>query len=155
MLEGYTLALVLLIIAGVLLLAEVILPTHGILGVFGIGAALAAIFVTLKQNPWAAVGLTLAMALVSPLIWSAAMRIWPKTWMGRRIFLPPVDATLPPSPVCVGDQGITVSELRPMGVCEFPGGTRVEATSEHGIVETGQAVKVIALVNNRPVVRVA
>ena len=155
MLEGFTLALVLLAIAAALLLAELILPTHGILGVFGIASAIAAIFVTLQQNAWAAVGLTLAMALVSPLIWSAALRIWPRTWMGRRILLPPVDATSPPPPVCVGDQGITVSELRPMGVCEFPNGSRVEATSEHGIVESGQAVKVIALVNNRPVVRVA
>jgi membrane-bound ClpP family serine protease len=154
MIEGYGLALLLLVIAGAMLLAEVILPTHGILGVFGIGSAVAAIVVTLRQNPWAGLGLTIALAAASPLIWSAALRIWPRTWMGRKIMLPPVQSNPPPPPVCVGAEGIALGDLRPMGVCEFPDGTRVEATSEHGIVESGRAVKVIALVNNRPVVRI-
>jgi membrane-bound ClpP family serine protease len=49
---------------------------------------------------------------------------------------------------------MTVSELRPMGWCEFDG-QRLEAMSEHGIVPPGTRITVVALVNQRPTVRVA
>jgi len=54
---------------------------------------------------------------------------------------------------------VVVSQLRPMGICEFASlqgsSLRVEAQSEHGIVEPGTTVRVVALVNNRPTVRIA
>ena len=81
------------------------------------------------------------------------LRFWPRTRLGRHVLLPPPHVASATPAVCVGQEGVTVGELRPMGVCEFDDGKRVEATSEHGIVETGRTVKVIALVNNRPVVR--
>jgi membrane-bound ClpP family serine protease len=153
MLEGYTLALLLLAIGAALLLGELILPAHGSLGALGLIAAIAAIVVTMGQNVWAGLGLTIALALAGPLIGTAMLRFWPRTRLGRHVILPPPNVA-PASPaVCVGQEGVTVGELRPMGVCEFHDGTRVEATSEHGIVEAGRTVKVIALVNNRPVVR--
>ena len=54
MLGGYGLTALLLAIGVILLIGEVVLPTHGLLGVIGIGAAVAAIFVAGAQNPWAA-----------------------------------------------------------------------------------------------------
>jgi membrane-bound ClpP family serine protease len=153
MLEGYTLVLLLLAIGAALLLAELLLPAHGSLGALGLIAALAAIVVTMGQNVWTGLGLTVALALAGPLIGSAMLRIWPRTRLGRRMVLPQPHVEPQAPAVCVGQEGVTVGELRPMGVCEFDNGTRVEATSEHGIVESGRTVKVIALVNNRPVVR--
>jgi membrane-bound serine protease (ClpP class) len=52
----------------------------------------------------------------------------------------------------VGEEGTTLSELRPMGECDFAG-RRLEAISEQGLIEPGQRVKVVALSDHRPVVQ--
>jgi membrane-bound ClpP family serine protease len=151
--EGYALVALLMLIGVALLIAEVLLPSHGLLGVGAAGCILVAIFVAMRQNAWAGLGLLLVVASLSPLAWMAFVKIWPRTPIGRRIILPPVAHETQSPPVCVGQAGVTMSELRPIGVCEFDG-VRVEAHSEHGIVPPGTAVKVVALVNNRPMVRV-
>ena len=152
---GYGVTALLLAIGVILLIGEVVLPTHGMLGVIGIGAAVAAIFVAGAQNPWAALLITLALAVATPFVWTMWIKLWPRTPLGRRIVLPPIETPLPQPPVRVGQTGVALSQLRPMGLCEFDGGAvRVEAASEHGIIETGTAVKVVALVNNRPTVRI-
>jgi membrane-bound ClpP family serine protease len=153
MMEGYSLVALLMLIGIALLIAEVLLPSHGLLGLGAAGFIVAAIFVAMRQNSWAGLGLLLGVVAMSPFAWMAFVKIWPKTPIGRRIILPPVAHETPPPPVRVGQAGVTMSELRPIGVCEFDG-VRVEAHSEHGIVPPGTAVKVVALVNNRPMVRV-
>jgi membrane-bound ClpP family serine protease len=66
--------------------------------------------------------------------------------------LPPV-ARIPEAPqVYIGQSGTAVSQLRPMGHCEFAD-LRIEAQSEYGIIEPGESVKVVAIVNGRPRVR--
>jgi membrane-bound ClpP family serine protease len=155
MLEGYGLTALLLAIGVILLVGELLLPTHGMLGVVGVSAALTAVAVAAMRSPWAGLLLAVALMLLTPVFWSLALRIWPRTPIGRKVLLPEIDSTPPAPPVTVGQAGVVVSELRPMGICEFPGGVRVEALSEHGIVEPGKTVTVVALVNNRPMVRVA
>jgi membrane-bound ClpP family serine protease len=143
-----------MLIGIVLLVAELLLPSHGILGLGSAGCILGAIFVASRQNVWAGLGLLVGVAALTPFAWTAFVRIWPKTPIGRRVVLPPVTNELPAAQVRVGQAGVTMSELRPIGVCDF-GGVRLEAHSEHGIVPPGTAVKVVALVNNRPTVRLA
>jgi membrane-bound ClpP family serine protease len=154
MLEGYPLVTLLMAIGIVLLIAELLLPTHGVLGLGSAGCILTAIFVASRQNVWAGLGLLVACAAMTPFAWSAFVKIWPRTPIGRRVLLPPVTNEPADAQVCVGQAGVTMSELRPIGVCDFDG-VRVEAHSEHGIVPPGTAVRVVALVNNRPTVRVA
>jgi len=152
--EGYPLVALLMLIAAALLIAEVLLPSHGVLGLGAAGCILAAIFVAARQNVWAGLALLVGVTAMTPFAWVAFVKLWPKTPIGRRLVLPPVANPPPSSTVRVGQAGVTMSELRPIGVCEFDG-VRVEAHSEHGIVPPGTAVKVVALVNNRPTVRVA
>ncbi len=154
MMEGYSLVALLLLIGIALLIAELLLPSHGILGLGAAGCILGAIFVAARQNVWAGVGLLVAVVAMTPFAWVAFVNIWPKTPVGRRVMLPEVTNEPQQPLVRVGQAGVTISELRPIGVCDFDG-VRVEAHSEHGIVPPGTAVKVVALVNNRPTVRVA
>jgi len=155
MYEGYTLVALLLAAGIVLFLAEALLPTHGILGLSAVGLILLAIFVCSKHNSWAGLGLMLAVAAVTPFAWTAFVKIWPKTFVGKRLILPDIDSKPSGTIVSVGQSGVTVSELRPMGLCEFAG-MRVEALSEQGVIPTNTKVKVIALSNNnRPTVRIA
>jgi membrane-bound ClpP family serine protease len=152
--EGYSLVTLLMVIGVALLVAEMLLPSHGILGVGAAGCILGAIVVAMRQSAWAGLILLLAVTAMMPFAWVAFVKIWPKTPIGRRIVLPPVENQPSPPLVRVGQSGMTMSELRPMGMCEFDGGVRVEAHSEHGIVPPGTPVTVVALVNNRPTVRV-
>jgi membrane-bound ClpP family serine protease len=154
MLDGYGLVALLMVIGVVLVLAELLLPSHGVLGLGAAGCILGAIFVASRQNAWAGLALLLGVVALVPFAWTAFVKIWPKTPVGRRVVLPPVTNEPPAPQVRIGQAGVTMSELRPIGVCDFDG-VRIEAQSEHGIVEPGQTVKVIALVNNRPMVRVA
>lgn len=146
--------ILLLVAAGiVLLLGELLLPTHGVLGVAGLlslGGALVVIFLI---NRWLGLALFVGALLASPFLMEMAMRVWTKTYVGRRIVLQPVDTPRAPSPVSVGQVGTAVSELRPMGECDF-GDHRIEAIAELGMIDPGRKVRVVALnPNGRPTVR--
>jgi membrane-bound ClpP family serine protease len=154
MLEGYALVTLLMAIGVVLMIAELLLPSHGILGLGAAGCILGAVFVASRQNAWAGLALLVGVVALTPFAWVAFVKIWPKTPIGKRIVLPPVANDPQAQLVRIGQAGVTVSELRPIGVCDFDG-VRIEAHSEHGMVSPGTAVKVVALVNNRPTVRVA
>ena len=146
---------ILLVVTGIILIAgEVLLPTHGILGILGGLAVLAGVVVCFGIHVWLGVAALVACAVATPFAGAAAVKIWPKTPIGRRMVLPAATETpATETPVRVGQEGVAISELRPMGMCEFDG-LRVEATSEHGIVAPGAPVRVIALVNRKPMVRV-
>ena len=79
--------------------------------------------------------------------------LWPRTPMARKMMLPPVESRPDPLPFHMGQLGVAVSELKPMGVCEFDG-RRVESVSESGVVAAGSRVKVMGADNRRPLVRV-
>ena len=147
------LAILLFGVGVTLLLGELLLPTHGLLGVLGGGGVAAAIVVCYMIDFWLGTGVFLAATIATPFVGAAAVKLWPKTPVGRRVVLapPPADAVAVPL-VRVGQTGVTVSELRPMGTCEFESG-RVEAISELGMIPPGRPVKVVALSGSRPTVR--
>jgi membrane-bound serine protease (ClpP class) len=138
----------------ILLAAELFLPTHGLLGVLGSLGILAGVGVGFTINPWLGVGLLAACLAALPLVGSWMVKMWPRTFMGRHLVLQaPVERTAS-DPVSVGDTGVALSELRPIGMCEIAG-QRLEALSEHGIIEPGTHITVVNIVNHRPTVRQA
>lgn len=146
------LAILLFGIGIALLLGELLLPTHGLLGILAGGAIIGSIVTCYRIDFWLGTGVFIVTMIATPFAGAAAVKIWPKTPIGRRVVLPPVVDAIPEPLVQVGQTGVTISELRPMGMCEFEAG-RLEAISEHGMIESGQAVKVVGLTNNRPTVR--
>src|SRR5687768_3193849 len=106
--EGYPLVALLMAIGIALLLAELLLPSHGVLGLGSAGCVLAAIFVASRQNVWAGLGLLIACAAVTPFAWVAFVKIWPKTPVGRRVVLPEVKNEPAATQVCVGQTGVTM-----------------------------------------------
>jgi len=143
----------LLLLAGVFLLAaELFLPTHGLVGAMGALCLLAAVGYCFQYNQWLAVGLLLAIVIATPFAWSLAIRIWPKTPMGRRMILPTVQSTDEPLPFQIGQQGVTLSALRPMGECELDG-KRLSACAEDGMIPAGTPVIVVSADGRMPLVR--
>lgn len=136
----------------VLVVAELFLPTHMLLGVLGIPCLIVAIGKTFFLNQWIGVGVMFATIAAVPFAWSAAMNLWPKTPLGKKLILPAKELIPDPPTVHLGQTGVAISEMRPMGVVEFAG-QRVEATSEIGMIEAGRTVTVTSIHNRRPLVR--
>lgn len=147
------LIILLLILAGVVLLViELFLPTHGVIGVLGVLAILIGIGRTFMLNQWAGVGLAVACAAAVPFVWAGVIKVYPHTPIGRKMLLGPVINVPHAPPVRIGQIGVALSELRPMGVCEFDG-QRVEAVTEIGMLKPMTPVIVTAIHDNRPTVR--
>lgn len=136
----------------VLLAAELLLPTHGVLGILGGGAIVAALVVCFWINAWLGLAAFLATIVAMPFVGTYAVRLWPRTPLGRRLVLQPIPPAAPAPTVAIGQTGVTASELRPGGVCDFDD-RRYEVFSEHGLIPAGATVRVVAIHDNRPIVR--
>jgi membrane-bound ClpP family serine protease len=93
-------------------------------------------------------------AIASPFAFAAAMKVWPRTPIGRRMVLQPVESRLQPPLIRLGEVGVAISELRPMGTCQF-GDERVEVRSDLGMIPPGAKVKVVNIDAGRLIVRPA
>lgn len=135
---------ILLVVAGLLLLFfEFLLPTHAILGAFGVLALLAAVGVCYRHNPTAAVVMLLSFVVATPFVWTLAVKIWPKTYVGRHMLLPPAQPADPRLDFQIGQTGTSVSELKPMGECLF-NGKKIAARAITGLIPPGANVQIIS-----------
>src|SRR4051812_18181410 len=130
------LILILFLVGIVLLIGELMLPTQGVLGLLGAGAILWGIGQAFVVNQWLGLGLLLATLIATPFAITAAVNFWPRTPIGRRMILGQFESVVQPPRVGIGQTGVTVSELRPLGVCEFAG-ERHEARTELGTIPPG------------------
>ena len=131
----------------VLVAGEMVLPTHGLLGVVGGGAILGAIGVGFHMNQWLGATMLLATLLIAPV----AAVLWPKM-AGRRLILPRTETLVQPPRVGLGQTGIAVSDLRPMGWCEFDD-QRHEVRAETNVIHAGSQVRVVSVESGRLIVR--
>lgn len=140
-------------LAGAVLLfgLELLIPSHGILGVLASVALLTGVGACFWLDRWLGLGVLVATLALAPLAFAGAMKVWPRTPIGRRMVLQPVDGSVARPPVAVGQAGVAVSELRPGGTADF-NGERVEVACEHGVIRPHTRVRVVSFENNRPIV---
>jgi membrane-bound serine protease (ClpP class) len=136
----------------VLIVAEALLPTHGVLGLFGLFCLVGALVIVFLINQYVGLIVFAAAVVASPFVVHASMRLWARSPVGRKLILQPLETAPRSSSIALGQTGTAVTELRPIGECDF-GGLRLEAASELGIIAAGQKVKVVAVINGRPTVR--
>ena len=148
------LAILLFALGAALLAAELFLP-GGVLGVLGGLLVLGGVVTCFFVNQWLGVGAMGGMIVLGPLAWTLWVKALQKTRLARGLVLPPHEAAAAEpcdQPVRIGQRGVTVSELRPGGVCEF-GSERVPAVAEHGSIPRGASVRVVACEGGRATVR--
>lgn len=145
--------ILLLFAAGALVLvAELFIPSHGVLTVMAIGLLIAGVVQTFRYAGQQA-GTLSALACIAglPAFGFAAIKIWPKTWVGRRIapknpIITARDTSVPVDELSryIGRTGRTTTQLRPVGFCEFDG-RRVPCIAEFGLIESGVPVEGVRL----------
>jgi membrane-bound ClpP family serine protease len=149
--------LAILLFAGglVFLIAEIFLPSHGVLGLAGLLSLFVGVGTCFFISNTIGLASAIGVVLLLPVMAGLALKVWPHTFAGRRLILGrtlSAQATSPHVPVQIGQMGIVVSELRPGGVCEF-GMMRVESRAEHGVIPAGRHVEVVSVIDGRPLVR--
>lgn len=155
-----TLLILLYAVGLVMLLAEIFIPSHGVLTVAGLGFLFAAVAKTFSYaGREAGIVAIFACLVFLPVFAYLSVKYWPHTPIGRRIAPPnPVlDEEDPSTPAIklgklVGETGRAVSPLRPSGICVF-NGRRITCVAEHGIIEADCEVEAIGIRNGNLAVR--
>jgi membrane-bound serine protease (ClpP class) len=159
--SGYlSLGLALVGVGFLLLIAELFLPSGGVLLVLSGAGIIVGVALTFFHDTTAGVITLAGVFVILPVIASVFFYVWPKTPMGRRFFLtaPPEDATVAALPLnqelerLKGRIGRALSALRPAGVVDFDG-RRVDTITEGMMVDPGQMVRCIEVRGGRVVVR--
>lgn len=136
----------------ILLIVEVFVPAHMMIGLTGFVVLVYSIYLTSQRNESVAMSAVIGSLLILPagLIWS--LKIWHRTPLGKKIS--PARQPLTEEdrmPVrrleaLVGASGRSLTQLRPVGICEF-NGRRIECKAEFGVIEAGVAVRGIRVID--------
>jgi membrane-bound ClpP family serine protease len=147
-----------------LVVAEVFVPSGGLIAVVSAGCAIAGVACLFRVSAaWGIVGV-LSVMVLGPAALMFGLKIWPSTPMGRRLILG--DRTeeeiaqeklrelreRDSVKALVGTEGIALTDLRPVGTVQI-GPTRYEALSEGKIVPAGTRVRVTSAQDNQIRVR--
>lgn len=152
-----------LIALGMLLLfAELVLPTGGILFVLALGALVAGLAMSFVGDTARGVVTLIVVFILLPILAPLAIKLWPKTALGKKFFLerPEEDVTVASMAGhqelgrLKGRYGRTLSTLRPSGLTEFDG-RRVDTITQGEMIDANHWVRCVEVRAGRVIVRQA
>jgi len=152
-------AVFLFLFSALLLVAEVFVPSGGLISLCALACLIAGIVIFFNYSTAAGwIGIGLAVVMI-PSVLIIAYKIFPKTRFGRSVTLTPVERetgdAIPDTgrlKDMLGKTGKVITPLRPVGTCQF-GDNRFECVAESGFVVTGQTVKIIRVQGTQLTVR--
>ncbi len=150
----------LFILAGVLIVLELFIPSQGILTIFAGAILIFGIVECFLMSPWLGFIVTVVAVITLPIFIIAMVRIWPDTWIGKRVAIRKAQKAIPGGSIpdagkldrLLGQTGQTITDLRPVGVVMF-GDERVDCVAETGQIDRGSEITVIHVEGVRVVVR--
>lgn len=151
-----TLALVLLGLGLVLIVAELMFPSFGALGIGAALALLGAIVSAFQESTSIGVGFLLATALLVPAAVVFGMKLLPhspvfKHMVARGATFTDAAAVDRRDRALLGQEGVAENFLRPIGTATIAG-RRVDVQSRGEPIEAGARLRVIEVESNRVVV---
>jgi len=153
-------SLLLLLLALVLLVLELFIPSGGVLGVLAaVAVAVAVVMAFFDSRPYVGPIVSVVAVVGVPLTIYVAVRFWPQTPLGNLILIrnPPGSGSeyqeaTEQLKTLIGKHGVAKSKMLPSGLVVIESKT-YDAVSDGVPVEADQPIRVIAIRNNRPVVR--
>ncbi len=153
--------LLLLAFGLILLIAEVFIPSGGLIGFLALCCFGVSLWQAFRQAT--ALGLMFLAAdfVLLPVFLSLAVYLWPKTPLAKRVFLSPPD----PDEIevahssqrldhLVGQFGRALTPLRPSGLVDFDG-RRLDGLAEDGLIPPGALIQAVRVRGGQLVVRPA
>lgn len=149
-------AIALLGLGLVLVMAEVLFPSFGILSVLATAAFVGAVVLAFRQDTETGVHFVIAIALGVPVMLVIGMKLFPKSPMGKRMIAPGLSfesraSTDPRALELVGVSGNAETDCRPAGIGRIQG-RRVSVVTRGEWVARGEAIRVVEVQGNRVVV---
>jgi membrane-bound ClpP family serine protease len=153
-------AVFLYLICAALIIAEVFVPSGGVISVMALFALAGGLVIFFRHSVTVGIiGIVVAVIMI-PTVLVMAFKILPKTAFGKNVNLEPPKRQLGDAipdtdriKNLLGQIGVAISPLRPIGMCDFSG-KRIECVAESGYVEKGKKVKVIRVQQTQLTVRV-
>lgn len=131
---------------------EFLLPSGGILGVIAAVCLFSAIAVAFTHSATAGFSFVLGSLVLTPLMFTIMIRLWPKTFFGRRILNDPSasrerDKTIDQESrtnedSLIGRVGIAATDMLPSGLIKIEN-KRYDAVSTGVAIDRGAAVEVV------------
>jgi len=153
------LIIALVLIAMVLVVLEICTPTFGVVGLLTLGALAWAVYLAWGLSPLGGLIFLIALGLLMPAYIVAAIKILPRTSLGRRLYLRraqaiPGEGTPEAEELTalIGRETTAETTLRPSGTIRVDG-RRIVAQAEGGMIDRGQAVRIVRAAGNRVFVR--
>jgi membrane-bound ClpP family serine protease len=152
---------ILLLVGLALVIAEIFVPSGGIIGFLSFSSIAAAIVMAFYQSGPVAGAIFLMIACGAvPLALGAAFRLLPDTPVGKRLLatIPTAEEVLPDNEQrrrlrqLIGRVGIVKSKMLPSGAVQVDG-EMIDAVSEGMPLEPGQRVRIIEVRGTQVVVR--
>jgi membrane-bound ClpP family serine protease len=145
----------------ILLVAEVFIPSGGLIGMLAVGCLVVSLWQAFHQSFDLGVKFLLADSLLLPLAFAAGVYLWPKTPLARRVSLrPPGPDDIEGSHASqrldhlVGQFGRTLTPMRPSGLVDFDG-RRLDGISEEGFLAAGALIRAVRVRGGQLIVRAA
>ena len=147
-------------LTGVFIVLELFIPSHGVLTIaalISLGYGIVRCFFVSELLGFV---VTIVTVAAIPVFLIALVKIWPDTWIGKRIAIKKPDTAQPGDSIpdagkldkLLGQTGQAITDLRPVGAVMF-GDERVDCVAQTGQIEEGQKVEVIRVEGVRVVVR--
>jgi membrane-bound serine protease (ClpP class) len=152
--------IIVLYVSGVVLLVlELLLPSHGLLTLGALTCLGVAVYLSFQQGTAGGITGLLVSLVVVPTILGLGIRYIHRLPMGDR-FAPPnptLEEVLPTEDrtelaAMIGRRGLATGPLSPTGICEFDG-RRVQCVSEFGWIDAGRQVEAVGVNMKSLVVR--
>jgi membrane-bound serine protease (ClpP class) len=148
------------LLAGGLIVLELFIPSNGVLTIAAAACLIYGIVNCFLVSQWLGFVVTIITVTALPVFIVVMVRVWPDTWIGKRIAIRKAQKAMPGGSIpdvskldkLAGGVGETITDLRPVGVVMF-GSDRVDCVAETGQIEKGLKVTVIRVEGVRVVVR--
>ncbi len=157
--EDVTLALLLYVIGIGVLVLEIFIPSHGVLGITGLAFLISGIVVAFRIGSGVGYAAILFAIVLVPTGVVLGVKYWYRLPVGKR--MAPPNPTVTESDLgfhtdeleaMIGQTGRSLTPLRPVGSCEFDR-RRVQCVAEMGSIERDATVEGIAIRGRDLVVR--
>ena len=152
--------IILFVLAGGLMVLELFIPSQGILSIAAAASLIYGIVRCFLVSQLLGFIVAVVAVVTLPVFIIAMVRIWPNTWIGKRVAIRKAQRAVPGGSIpdsgkldtLLGQSGQTITDLRPVGAVMF-GQDRVDCVAETGQIEKGSEVTVIRVEGVRVVVR--